>query len=265
MSDEFRAHLWSADEQLRTDALQKFVDEQLLESLPLLQEAIVSSEFGEQPRYKIAEAVGQLTESSEAQQFLIELSGQEDPFVRCCAAVGMKSFSQAKAIIRLLEMLEDPTNKVRNEAERSLLNQTEALCEHGQQKLLSLLDHPTPLIRSPAARLAGSAKMKAALPKLLELAQQNPEWLTRIWATKALGDMGEKSACETLELILRQDEKNRVRAAAVESIGVLKPHNAEALLKEALNDDDAGVQKRASEMLAELGFEGLGADEYEFD
>jgi HEAT repeat protein len=84
-----------------------------------------------------------------------------------------------------------------------------------------------------------------------------------MWAAKALGDLGLHGAFETLAACLKNDEKNRVRAAAAESIGKLRDPRSEAVLTAALADPDGGVQKHAEESLAKIKRAHIGHDEPE--
>ncbi len=68
--------------------------------------------------------------------------------------------------------------------------------------------------------------------------------------------MGARPLSICCDDMLTSDPKNRVRAAAAEAIGKLRPADAESLLRTALETDaDAGVQKSAGEALRALGFE----------
>ncbi|MDA7528022.1 HEAT repeat domain-containing protein, partial [bacterium] len=83
------------------------------------------------------------------------------------------------------------------------------------------------------------------------------------WAAKSLGDLGKAASIPVLTEKVKTDEKNRVRAAAADALGALRPEGIEELLKEiAENDEDEGVRKSAHEAVLSLGFD---AEDAEFD
>jgi len=184
---------------------------------------------------------------------LHELLGDDNAALRGIAASGLEYHPDAVTVDALLGALADPVNNVRNLAERSLLAMTCVLIAHGRERLADLLVHPAPLTRSPAARLAGAAELTELVGPLAEMARGDDEWLPRVWASRALGDLGQPGCLDVLEEVANRDEKNRVRAAAAEAIGRLRADRSEAVLREILErDDDAGVRRAAEEALAEL-------------
>lgn len=187
---------------------------------------------------------------------LIPLKNSPFAFTRTMAALGLGGQSSAAAILSLIEGLTDPVNTVRNWSERSLIGQIPAVREFGVEALIALLTHPTPLSRSPAARILGLTRDPRCLPALLRMGKEDTEWLARMWAIRGLGDLGLPEANELVIDRLRNDPKNRVRAAAAESLGKLRPDGVEALLRQALeSDDDEGVEKSVGEALQSLGFD----------
>ncbi len=186
---------------------------------------------------------------------LKERLNHEDPVLRRLAATGLGEDRSVESLLWLIEMLADAVNKVRNVAERSLIKRLSQLGETGIDALLETLSHPDPLTRSPAARLLGQSQNERALVPLLEMLHAE-EWLERMWAAKSLGDLGKQEAVDALTDRLHNDEKNRVRAASSEALGILRPENIQSLLKNvAENDEDEGVRKTAHEALLALSFE----------
>lgn len=189
-------------------------------------------------------------------ELLLPLRSSLSAFTRTMAALGLGGQSSRAAIVSLIEGLTDPVNTVRNWSERSLIGQIPAVREHGVEALMGLLTHPTPLSRSPAARILGLTHDPRCLHPLMRMAREDTEWLARMWAVKGLGDLGLPEANELVIDRLQNDPKNRVRAAAAESLGKLRPDGTEGLLRKALDtDDDEGVEKSAGEALRALGFE----------
>ena len=229
--------------------------------LQYLVELIEDSAQAELVREEAAVALGR-SKSPSSQTNLQKMLSSEDAVVRELAVHGLREDNADASIHWLIDALTDSVNKVRNVAERSLLKRADQMSAVGVEKLLQLLSHPVPLTRSPAARLLGQTKSDRALDPLLAMLEAE-EWLARMWAAKGLGDLGKSDALPKLINVMNNDEKNRVRAAAVEAVAALRPTNTEELLKEVLErDDDEGVQKVANEALLALGFEG---DEPEYD
>lgn len=184
---------------------------------------------------------------------LVQEAEAENSQVRQIVASVLGSSTDPAAVRSLVTLLGDPVNHVRNHAERSLLKQEDVVRKHGIGPLLTKLRHAEPLSRAPAARILGAIQAREALEPLMEMLQRENDWLVRMWTASALGDMNDVSAFDLLVHVAQQDEKNRVRAAAVEAIAKLKQPKSEEALKAALDDDDEGVRKAASEALSSLG------------
>lgn len=241
------------------DAAEKSSDPEVISALiQLLQDPAT----GEQPRHKVADALGR----NGAPQAIIALqtgAADADETYRGLCAGGLGHVATAESVKLLIGLLGDKVNTVRNLAERSLLQMPDAVREFGFDALLAQLSHPVPLCRSPAARLLGLTRDPRALPPLLNVAQTDRQWLARMWAVKGLGDLGQNEAFDTLADRLRNDEKNRVRAAAAEAIGKLQHPQAETVLTDAVFDEDGGVRQHVEESLAKLRRAAQGHDEPE--
>lgn len=249
--------LASPDADERNEAIQEAVDV----AEPAVAEALVSlvasNDVGTPARAAAAGALGQMS-GEVGGDALAGLLAHDDPACRSFAASALEYRPGAQTVAVLLETLQDPVNNVRNVAERSLLAMTAELVEHGVTRLSELLDHPAPLTRSPAARLAGSAQVVSTTQRLCQMAVEDEEWLPRMWAARALGDLGDSELLVVLRQVAGADEKNRVRAAAIEAAGQLRAAGSEDVLRAALQDEDEGVQRAAEEALVELeraGFE----------
>lgn len=216
-----------------------------------LERLMLDPATGEQPRQAVAESLGR-TQHPRAVAFLRESLTAADETQRGLGAIGLAFVSRPEIAKALTALLADKVNTVRNLAERSLLAMPEVVREHCVEDLLKLLEHPVPLTRSPAARLLGLTRDRRALLPLLHMLTGDRQWLARMWGAKGLGDLGAVEAFEPLARALREDEKNRVRAAAAEAIGKLPHPQVEAVLEAALSDEDGGVKKIAEEALAAL-------------
>ena len=227
----------------------------------ILIDFVKDSSQAEVVREEAAIALGRCKTPSSCSQ-LLQLLTAEDPIIRQFAAEGLREDDTDDSILWLIDALQDSVNKVRNVAERALLKRETQMAKVGVEQLLDLLNHPVPLTRSPAARLLGCTKDPRAREPLIEQLTST-EWLVRMWAAKGLGDLGDQQALPRLLEVMHSDEKNRVRAAAVEAVAALKPENADEILQEILaTDSDEGVQKVANEALLALGFAG---EELEYD
>lgn len=222
---------------------------------------VLDADQGEPVRHAAVEALGRLPDQAGRAMLLELLRDTDDPRRRMLGALGLGQLAHADIVGPLVEALGDEVNTVRNVAERSLLERIDLVRGHGIEPLLALLASSDPLVRSPAARLLGATQDDRAREPLMAILRNDREWLSRMWAAKALGDLGRMDAADLLHERLDHDEKNRVRAAAAEAIGKLKPASGAAWLLHALeHDDDGGVRKLASEALRQFG---LDVDEAE--
>jgi len=216
---------------------------------------LADERFPEPERQWAAEALSKSGRSEIATQLLPELAS-DSAFTRTMAAMALGGQRSREVVLILVRSLTDPVNTVRNWSERSLLGMMPSVQQYGVEALIGLLTHTVALSRSPAARLLGLTHDDRALGPLLQMAKDDPEWLSRMGAIKALGDLGISDAVGQVMQSLQTDPKNRVRAAAAESLGKLRPNDAEAILRSVLNtDEDEGVQKMAGEALRSLGFD----------
>ena len=216
---------------------------------------LADGSFPEPERQLAAEALSKSPLPEIAAKLLPELAS-ESPFTRTMAAMGLGGQRRGEVVIALVRGLTDPVNTVRNWSERSLLGMLPSVQQHGIDALIELLTHAAALSRSPAARLLGLTRDDRALVPLMRLAKDDSEWLSRMGAIKALGDLGISDAIDVIKQSLQSDPKNRVRAVAAEAIGKLRPNDAEAILRAVLEtDEDEGVQKMAGEAFRSLGYD----------
>lgn len=261
MDQEILTALSSGDIETRLAAIGRAAENPTEAVVSRLAELIENPDEGEPLRQAAAESLGRSLDRL-GMEVLLRLLESSDPHERTLAAIGLVSSRRPEGIVPLVRALRDPVNTVRNAAERALIEQIDLVRTHGVEPLLELLADPAPLTRSPAARLIGLSRDPRGLPPLLSIVRSDRQWLARLWATKALGDLGFAEAADALHDRLDHDEKNRVRAAAAESIGRLRPPKGEAWLLHALeHDDDGGVRKLAAEALRLYGIDVPEADQ----
>lgn len=245
----------SAEPEIRQEAMKALLNEDSCvasedrdELTARLRELMLSREIADPERQTAAMCLGKIG----AEELLVDRLDDGDPTVRGHATTGLGECRTESSVRHLIGMLQDDVNKVRNLAERALIDRIELVRRYGIEPLLTLLDHPEPLTHSPAARLLGLSGEERALRPLLKMLDGSEKWLSRVWAAKSLGDLGCAAALPALTAALQSDEKNRVRAAAAAALGELKDPSAEAALQQALTDEDDGVQAAARDALDRL-------------
>lgn len=255
MEQEILTDVASGDGETRLSAIRRAAECPTTAVISRLAELIENPAEGEATRQVAAEALGRMPGDAGGDE-LLRLLESPDPHRRTLAAIGLVGSRRTQSIGPLIRALRDSVNTVRNTAERALIEQIDLVRGHGVEPLLELLADPVPLTRSPAARLIGLTRDPRGLAPLLSILRSDRQWLARLWAAKALGDLGCPEAADALHGSLDRDEKNRVRAAAAESIGKLRPPKGEAWLLHALeHDDDGGVRKLAGEALRLYGID----------
>jgi HEAT repeat protein len=113
--------------------------------------------------------------------------------------------------------------------------------DEAAQRLLPLLKDKSEYVRREAAYALGETRSSAAVQPLLALLRSDKDYQVRCASVVALGKIGDVSAIESLNLILRQpprDEEEFLRRAAARSIGQIAET---ALGKEFLNQSGIKV------------------------
>lgn len=255
MDDDLLSRFASPESETRLAAIREAADRDTDAIRAGLDAIVRSADQGDPIRQAAAESLGRLPDQHGSELLLALLSGS-DPHLRMFGAIGLANCAAPAAIGPLIAALRDPVNTVRNVAERALIEQIALVRIHGVDLLLAVLADPVPLTRSPAARLIGLTRDRRGLTPLMSILRSDREWLARMWAAKALGDLGCSEAGDLLHERLDRDDKNRVRAAAAEAIGKLRPLHGEAWLLHAVeHDDDGGVRKLAGEALRLFGID----------
>lgn len=252
---ELLDQLRSPSEEVRRAAIPAAAGSSDIEVVRALIHHLAEASLSESERQLAAETLGKCN-LPEISAILLPMLASESALTRTMAAAGLGGQQSAAAISALVGGLTDSVNTVRNWSERSLLGLISAVKQYGVEALVALLNHEVRLSRSPAARVLGLTQDERALAPLQQMAETDSDWLARMAAIKALGDLGFPLALDLVTRALQSDPKNRVRAAAAEALGKLRPDNAEQLLRAALEtDEDEGLQKSAGEALRSLGFE----------
>jgi HEAT repeat protein len=125
---------------------------------------------------------------------------------------------KSTATITALEgLLKDPYAQFRSEAVRSLgkINEPETYAE-----IIEMLNDEAEGVRMMTADVAGSLKLRAAIPLLIKNIS-NPVPMVRRSCAQALGNIGDPSAIDALRKI-ENDSDMSVRTPALEAIEKLK-------------------------------------------
>lgn len=94
------------------------------------------------------------------------------------------------------------------------------------------------------------------LPKLLLFTLEDEDEQVRAWVAQAMGKLGNHRASGPLLAAAREDEHVSVRWLAARSLLELGDYRTEGLLLELLQDKQAGIRLRATELLGMLGAPG---------
>lgn len=215
-----------------------------------------------------ASLAGQM--QSSAVQRLIELLGDEHPFVRWQAGVslantaahlrqrahsGASTWSRQSPEITysgLIALLRDglqDSNALRREATADMLGllDHEAVVEF----LVQSLEDDEPAVRASAAAALGRIADKSAVDALIPSLSDPSIWVRRA-AADALGAIADPSAVPALQLAL-SDRHPLVRASAVCALGHIRVARSREIVEQCCSDPDATVRWYAARALAKIG------------
>jgi HEAT repeat protein len=118
--------------------------------------------------------------------------------------------------------------------------------------IVELLDFPEDGVRSNAASALGKIADKDVGVKLLPLLK-DPDSYIRTEAVESLGLLGYAEGVRDIVDLLQTDEDYLVRLCAAEALGNLNDRSAIPALIEALNDPNEGVRAYAADSIGLLG------------
>jgi HEAT repeat protein len=174
--------------------------------------------------------------------------------VRRQAAEDLAKFDTPAGARLLLEAIEDPAPKVRDEAVRSLgrLGKTEALAVVAKEGLAS--KHAG--VRLGCAEALGRARGTFDRASLLRMAQAEKDPLARLAAIRSLGRVGAAAEFDPLSRLEGKDPE--VRAEVLRALAAIDGARAKPILREALGGPDdvaAAALRTFSEADSDEGLE----------
>jgi HEAT repeat protein len=206
---------------------------------------------------------GAITESFPA---LSKAARDKDNFVRQISVwlLGRVSRDAApKAIVELKQAIKDRDAFVRASAVHSLGRLGRMLPHESTQALTSALRDENLYVRSSTADALGEIGPTAveAIGALIA-AGQDPEWLVRVTALKALAKIGRGTAGKEIIPVLRtalNEENPLVRVASIEALGEIgvQAENTVADLTKSLQDSRKFVRAAAMNALGRIAREGI--------
>jgi len=114
------------------------------------------------------------------------------------------------------------------------------LGELGEQRavpgLVKLSRASNPHVRTAAVRALGDLRARDALPRLIEMAENDPNPVAQSWSAGALGEIGSPEVVPLLKNLLRSPERI-VRQGAVYALGLIGNPSVVPALREARRTD----------------------------
>jgi HEAT repeat protein len=195
----------------------------------------------------------------------VETLGDQDGFVRKCAATSLLAYPRETAVpgdramvARLVGALGDDEAAVRKAAARSLWQAGKAAGqEDGVARLTAALGDKDDFVREHAARALGriGPDAKPAVPALLERLGKDEERDVREHAAKSLGLIGAQAIGPLLEESVKalikglRDEAADVRENSARALGQLGAREAVDPLRKTLKDSQPRVRAAVEEAL----------------
>lgn len=181
-------------------------------------------------------------------RILVGLLGNPDPEARRTAVQLARSLDVAPADLasRLLDLLRDEDWFVRERVLDALVDLRFPELAPG---IVQLLDDPSPVIRRYAVYGLLRLRDPETLGAMLLVAVRDDDWWVREQALLAAAELGDVRAIPYLEALAT--EREDLRVAAIEGLGVLGASESIVELAELLGDPDASMRATLLERLAE--------------
>jgi HEAT repeat protein len=187
--------------------------------------------------------------------FLIEMrkkGGAATAFDQGPLAVWPKK-APAELIHELFRAVDDENERVRLEAMHAIgVIGTTAFPADAEPTLVKALDHYDPAIRSAAARVAGRLKVKSTGDALIKAVNDSNRDV-RFAAMRALGDIGEQRAVETLADQLIYYGKGEGAWAALDALAHIGHITSVPVFSRYLTHKDPILRRAAAEGLGRAG------------
>nr|MDQ3037032.1 PilT/PilU family type 4a pilus ATPase [Myxococcota bacterium] len=179
---------------------------------------------------------------------LVALLGNADPEARRTAVQLARSIGTAPGDLaaRLLDLLRDQDWFVR---ERVLDSLVELRFPELAPAIVQLLDDPSPVIRRYGVYGLLRLRDPETLGAMLLVAVRDDDWWVREQAVLAVADLGDARAVPYLRALAT--ERDDLRVAALEALGLLGADDVILDLAELLGDPDASVRATMLERIAE--------------
>lgn len=156
-------------------------------------------------------------------------------------------------VAALLKAVDDENPKVRVEAIYTFgAIAPPTVSDETAQGLIKALDHYDPAIRAAAARVVGRLKVTSAGNALIT-AINDSQQPVRFAAMRALGDIGQKAAVDTLAAQVEHYRKGEGAWSALDGLAKIADPESIPLFKSRLSDRDQHIRRAAIEGLGRVG------------
>jgi TIR domain-containing protein/HEAT repeat protein len=188
-----------------------------------------------------------------AREALAEAVHHDIQDVRFDAAFELARLKDSRALPGILEALYGQTSyDLQHQPALSLAN----LGNEGMPGLINLLEHQNAQLRYLAAQMLGQTGFLSSqsVPPLINILLNDPDGNMRSAAAHSLGEIGDKTATESLQIALKDDVAG-VRENAATALGKLGDSKAVSGLKAALTDKYTNVIRAVVTALRRIGTE----------
>lgn len=169
------------------------------------------------------------------------------------SAVVLPELGVAEAAGPLLDALEEGEGSIRQHV---VLELGKFQIPETRRALLSLVDDKDPVVRANVALAMGDlVERQGLLDPLLRLLRDPEVWVV-LYALRAMQRFNENEAVEAVVTIATTHQDLHVRATAVAALGWMRNELARAPLQHCLEDEDDRIRANAIESLDRLGMTG---------